>query len=201
MNKKIAVLASGSGSNFQALINHFEAHPNVEISLLIASKAGIGAIGRATRHGIPVRVLPSSKISPSAYEIGLLNCLEHSKADLVVCAGFLSLIPEVVIQQYRNRIINIHPSLLPKYGGKGFYGLKVHQAVIEAQEKESGCTVHMVDERYDEGSIIAQRVVAVKESDTPESLAARILEEEHILLPSVAEHLLFSPEDSNNQNF
>lgn len=187
---RIAVLASGSGSNFQALIDRFKSHPQIKIALLIASKQPIGAIARATQNGIPVQVLPSAKESPGAYEMMLQKCLTEARIDLVVLAGFLSLIPAVITKNYPKRIINIHPALLPDFGGKGFYGLNVHKAVIAAKRKESGCTVHFVSEEYDKGDIIAQRKVPVLAKDTPEELAKRILAEEHQLLGEVVEQIL-----------
>lgn len=192
MQKRIAVLASGSGSNFQSLIDHFSNNSNNEIAIagLIASKAGIKAIERANNAAIPVCILPSFKEDPSSFEQLMLKQLSQWNVNLVVLAGFLSLIPLSVIHKWPNAIINIHPSLLPKFGGKGMFGMNVHKAVIEAKEQKSGCSVHFVTERYDEGAVIEQVEVDIQHGETPESLAKKILVEEHKLLPKVVERIL-----------
>lgn len=125
--------------------------------------------------------------------------LSRFNADLIVLAGYLLKIPEQIIREYRKRIINIHPSLLPKYGGKGFYGKRVHRAVLKSGDSETGCTVHYVSEEYDEGPIIAQTRVPVRESDDPDTLAARVLEQEHKLLPAVIATLVKQMNDNSNQ--
>lgn len=191
MVKKIVVLASGSGSNFQALIDRFSTPESIiKIVGLIASKASIKAIHRADNAAIPTFILPSIRENKVNFEEQMLNQLISWKPDLIVLAGFLSLIPPKVIQRWPNAIINIHPALLPKFGGKGMYGMNVHEAVIQAKEKVSGCTVHYVTEFYDEGAIIAQKEVAVLPNDTVSDLAAKILVEEHKLLPKVVERIL-----------
>lgn len=185
--KRIVVFASGSGTNFQAVIDAVESgNIQAEIAGLIASKQNIKSIERAQKYDIPVRVIPKKQFeSEEAFADELLTVLNDWETDLIVLAGYMQKIPQSVIRAYRRRMINIHPSLLPKYGGKGFYGERVHRAVIENEEEQSGCTVHYVTEEYDQGPIIDQRTVEVKEDDTPESLAARILKHEHKLLPSV----------------
>lgn len=189
--KKIVVLASGSGSNFQAIIDAVNRGDiKARIAGLIASKPQIGAVKRARDHNIPVAVLENP--SDQDYTENLMAQLTHWNPDLIVLAGYLRKIPTEVVEAYPNQIINIHPSLLPKYGGKGFYGEHVHRAVLEAGESESGCTVHFVNELYDKGDIIRQVKVPVRDSDTPETLAKRILAEEHKLLPSVISELLTS---------
>lgn len=191
MQKRIAVLASGSGSNFQALIDAFsQPSRGIILSGLIASKAGIKAIERAEKAKIPTLILPSYNENKASFEQNMLVQLTEWKVDLVVLAGFLSLIPISVINKWPNAIINIHPSLLPKFGGKGMYGLNVHQAVIEANESISGCCVHYVSEKYDEGDVIDQAIVDVIKDDTAQTLANRILIEEHKLLPKVVERIL-----------
>jgi len=187
--KNIVVFASGSGTNFQAIIDSVrDGKINASISGLIASKTGIGAIGRAENSGIPYHVLPSE--NQNDFEDQLLAKLTEWQPDLIVLAGFLKKIPTSIIDRYKDRIINIHPSLLPKFGGKGFYGMNVHRAVIEAGEKQSGCTVHYVNEQYDRGDIICQKMVPVTEDDTPETLAKKVLIEEHKLLPEVITKLI-----------
>ena len=182
--KKIAVFASGSGSDFQSIIDANERDPFCEIALLIASRPGIGAIARAEKHGIEA-VVRSKKEYPSVEEMfeDIVGLLRARGVDYVVLAGYLSMIPENFVRAFPDRIINIHPSLIPSFCGKGNYGLNVHRAAIEYGVKISGLTVHFVDEQYDTGAIILQRAVEVKDGDTPESLQARILEEEHKALP------------------
>ncbi|MEX0771356.1 MAG: phosphoribosylglycinamide formyltransferase [Balneolaceae bacterium] len=188
----IVVFASGSGSNFQAIIDAIENETlDAQIAGLISSKKQIQAIQRAKKSGIPVRVInPSDYRNPEEFGIALLRQLHLWNPFLIVLAGYTVKVPDQVISEYRNQIINIHPSLLPKFGGRGYFGKKVHKAVLEAGEKISGCSVHFVDENYDEGPIIAQRQVPVLEEDTPDSLAERILDEEHKLLPEVIARLL-----------
>ena len=182
--KKIAVFASGSGSDFQSIIDANERDPFCEIALLIASRPGIGAIARAEKHGIEA-VVRSKKEYPSVEEMfeDIVGLLRARGVDYVVLAGYLSMIPENFVRAFPDRIINIHPSLIPSFCGKGNYGLNVHRAAIEYGVKISGLTVHFVDEHYDSGAIILQRAVEVRDDDTPESLQARILEEEHKALP------------------
>ena len=182
--KRIAVFASGSGSDFQSIIDANEREPFCEISLLVASKAGIGAVDRAEKHGI-AHIVCSKKDFSSAEEMGerlIAECRARG-IDYIVLAGYLSMVPENLIRAYPDAIINIHPSLIPAFCGKGFYGLNVHRAAVGYGVKISGLTVHFVDEQYDSGAIILQRAVPVADDDTPESLQARILEEEHRALP------------------
>ncbi|MCH8567091.1 MAG: phosphoribosylglycinamide formyltransferase [Balneolales bacterium] len=192
MIAKIVVAASGSGSNFQSLIDAIdEKRLHAEISGLIASKPGIGAISRAISAGIPYDIVPTTaRRSSELLASELLSILKIRGANFLVLAGFLLKIPDSVIKAYPNQIINIHPSLLPKFGGKGYYGLNVHRAVIEGGETESGCTVHLVNEHYDEGRILAQKKISVLKGDLPETLAARILKEEHKLYPAAVQQYI-----------
>lgn len=182
--KRIAVFASGGGTDFQSVIDANEREKFCEICFLIASKDGIGAIDRAKKHGIETAVF-STKDYPDLENLysRLANLLTEHGVDYIVLAGWLKIIPESFIREFADRIINIHPSLIPAFCGAGYYGLKVHTAVINYGAKISGCTVHFVNGIPDGGAIIAQCAVEVKERDTPESLQARILEEEHKLLP------------------
>lgn len=182
--KKIAVFASGGGTDFQSVIDANESEKFCEIALLIASKDGIGAIDRAKRHGIPAHVF-AKKDYPDLEKLyeELTYLLNLNGVDYIVLAGWLKIIPESFIKTFKDRIINIHPSLIPAFCGAGYYGLKVHQAVIDYGAKISGCTVHFVNEVPDGGAIIAQRAVVVKTDDTAETLQQRILKEEHELLP------------------
>lgn len=187
--KNIVVFASGSGSNFQSIIDACERGDiPANITGLLTNKSNIKALDRATRHNIPSRILkPSDFSSYREYESALLNQLSIWQPDLIALAGYLQKVPDSVVQAYPNRILNIHPSLLPKFGGKGYYGMNVHRAVIDTGETESGCTVHLVNEAYDEGEILGQVVVDVYTDDTPETLAARVLKEEHRLYPLIIE--------------
>ena len=184
-NKKtrIAVFISGSGSNLQSIIDNIEnGNLNCEISYVVADRECFG-LERAEKHGIKSIMLDKklfgNKLSDEISEI-LENDIE--KTDYVVLAGYLSILSENFINKWNRKIINIHPSLLPKFGGKGMYGMNVHRAVIEAKETESGCTIHFVDTGVDTGEIILQIKVPVLSDDTPEILQKRVLEKEHILL-------------------
>jgi formyltetrahydrofolate-dependent phosphoribosylglycinamide formyltransferase len=183
----IVVFASGSGTNFQAIIDAVEAGQiEGRISGLITNKTDIQALERAKNNEIDYTILSPSQFSnPKEYVTRLLQQLESWNTDLIVLAGYMIKVPSEVIKQYKERIINIHPSLLPKYGGKGFFGMRVHEAVINNNESKSGCTVHFVTEKYDDGPVIAQQEVPVKKSDDASSLAKRVLKEEHKLLPKV----------------
>lgn len=184
MKKRIAVFASGGGTDFQSIIDANKKENFCDICLLIASKDGIGAIARAHANGIQSEVF-SKKDYPDLQTLysKLTYLLKMHRIDYIVLAGWLKIIPESFISEFRDRIINIHPSLIPAFCGAGFYGLKVHEAVIEYGAKISGCTVHFVNKVPDGGEIIAQTAVTVSEDDTAESLQAKILAEEHKLLP------------------
>lgn len=182
--KRIAVFASGGGTDFQSVIDANEREHFCEIALLVASKDGIGAIERARNHGISTAVF-AKKDFPDLETLysELTYVLNMNMVDYIVLAGWLKIIPESFIKTFEDRIINIHPSLIPAFCGAGYYGLKVHAAALEYGAKVSGCTVHFVNEIPDGGAIIAQTAVNVEDGDTPETLQARILEEEHKLLP------------------
>lgn len=182
--KRIAVFASGGGTDFQSVINANERDNFCEISVLIASKSGIGAIERAKKHGIRAEVFAKADYPDlETLYSALTELLKELSIDYIVLAGWLKIIPESFIKNFEDRIINIHPSLIPSFCGGGFYGLRVHKAVLDYGAKISGCTVHFVNEVPDGGAIIAQRAVEVADGDTPETLQSRILEEEHKLLP------------------
>ncbi len=182
--KRIAVFASGGGTDFQSVIDANEKEKFCEISYLIASKSGIGAIERARKHGISVGVFAKNDY-PDTQDMynELTYLLNMNRVDYIVLAGWLKIIPESFIKAFENRIINIHPSLIPAFCGAGYYGLKVHQAAIDYGVKVSGCTVHFVNEVPDGGEIIAQTAVEINDNDTAKSLQAKILEKEHELLP------------------
>lgn len=189
--KKIAVFASGSGSDFQSIIDSNEKEKFCEISLLVASKENIYAIERAKKHNIEA-IVKNKKDFSSSEEMfeSIIAELKKRKIDYVVLAGYLCRISENFVKAFPDRIINIHPSLIPSFCGKGYYGLNVHKAAIEYGVKVSGCTVHFVDERYDSGAILLQRVVPVLDDDTPEDLQARVLQEEHKILPEAVKLLV-----------
>lgn len=184
MKPRIAVFASGGGTDFQSIIDANEKEYFCEIAYLIASKDGIGAIERAKKHGIKTAVF-SKKEYPNNEELysDLTYLLKSNQISYVVLAGWLKIIPESFIKTFEDRIINIHPSLIPAFCGEGMYGLNVHKAVLEYGAKVSGCTVHFVNEVPDGGAIIAQTAVAVEQNDTADRLQLRILEKEHVLLP------------------
>ena len=184
-NLRLAIFSSHSGSNFQSIIDAIkEGRLDAEIACLITNNSNAYCIERAKANNIPYRHI-SSVTHPiqSDYEKALLDTLIEFKVNLIVLAGYMKMIPSSIIQAYKNRILNIHPALLPKFGGKGMYGINVHKAVLEAGEKFSGATVHIVDEIYDHGRILNQMQVEVMPNDTPESLAQRVLEVEHQLYP------------------
>lgn len=177
---RVAVLASGGGSNLQALLDACDARAPARVVLVAGDKAAARALERARLAGVPTAVI---RDPASAAEI--LERLHAAGADLVVLAGYLKLVPAEVVRVYAGRIVNIHPALLPAFGGPGMYGVRVHQAVLAAGATMSGATVHHVIEEYDRGPIIAQWPVPVRPGDTPELLAARVLQVEHRLLPAV----------------
>jgi phosphoribosylglycinamide formyltransferase-1 len=192
---RVAVLASGGGSNLQALIDRFNADPAApaRVELVVGSRAGIGALERAERAGIHAVALEARALGPEAFGQALADALEAHRIDLIVLAGWLQLVPAEVVRGFHGRMINVHPALLPAFGGHGMYGMRVHRAVIESGARVSGATVHFVDEKYDEGAIIAQWPVPVLPDDTPESLAARVLAVEHRILPLAVEALARGP--------
>ena len=185
MPSRLAVLASGRGSNLQAIIDHFDnlARERVAKVVLVASnRADSPALLRAATASID-----TAGFNPNDDGSELLALLQKFRIDLVVLAGYLKRIPPIVIAEYAGRIINIHPALLPAFGGEGMYGARVHEAVIASGATETGVTVHLVDDEYDRGPILAQWRVRVDKSDTAESLAARVLNVEHVVYPRVVE--------------
>ena len=189
--KKVAVLVSGGGTNLQAIIDAKAKGiiKNAEISLVISNKASAFALERAKKAGIEARCIsPSMFDTRELFNKALIKALDEAEIDLVVLAGFLVIIPEEMVAKYRNRIINIHPSLIPSFCGTGYYGLKVHEKALERGVKLTGATVHFVDEGTDSGPIISQKAVEVKDDDTAESLQLRVMEEaEWKILPEAIE--------------
>jgi phosphoribosylglycinamide formyltransferase 1 len=180
MTLRIAVAISGRGSNLQALLRALQPGAPAEVVLVLTDRPQAPGLSHARSRNIPAVVLQDP-----ADAIAWLEPLQDHEVDLVVLAGYLRLVPAPVVASYRGRIINTHPALLPAFGGKGMYGERVHQAVLASGDKETGVTIHLVDEVYDRGEVLAQRRVPVLPGDTPERLAERVLEAEHQLLPAV----------------
>lgn len=182
---RLAVFASGGGSNFGAILKAIDAGTlNAELVLLITDRSDIGAIDKADERDIPVAVLrPRDFADDDAFAEAMLNVLTANRATFIALAGYLKKIPTSVVAAYKHRILNIHPALLPSFGGKGMYGSRIHEAVLELGCRVTGVTVHLVDSDYDTGPIVLQEPVAVRQDDTPKSLAARVLQFEHRLYP------------------
>lgn len=180
MTMRVAVAVSGRGSNLEALLRALTGRAPARVVLVLSNRPEAGALALARRHAVPAEVLPDP-----ADGADWLARLEHHRVDLLVLAGYLKLVPPAVIARYRHRIVNVHPALLPAFGGRGMYGRHVHEAVLASGARESGATVHLVDEEYDRGAVLARGRVPVLPADTPESLASRVLEVEHRLLPAV----------------
>lgn len=189
---RVAVFISGGGSNLQALIDAVKAGIlRAEIALVVSSRRTAGGLQRAEREEIDNIVFKSKQYeSDELAGAFLLEQLHKRSIDYIALAGFMSLLPLVVVKEYTGRIINVHPALLPKYGGKGMFGHYVHEAVLKAGDKQSGVTVHLVDEIYDNGRILEQVTVPVESEDTAETLAARILKQEHRFYPRVLQKLI-----------
>ena len=180
MTMRVAVAVSGRGSNLDALLQALGPDAPARVVLVLSNRADAGALDVAEFYGVAAEVLDDAA-DGSEWILRLERC----RADLIVLAGYVKLVPAPVIARYRDRIVNIHPALLPLHGGKGMYGRRVHAAVLAAGDRESGATVHLVDEAYDRGAILAQGRVPVLPGDSPDVLAARVLEVEHRLLPAV----------------
>jgi phosphoribosylglycinamide formyltransferase-1 len=187
MMSRIAVLVSGRGSNLQALHAYLERAGGAQVVLVVSDRASSGALACARDRGVTAATLDSQGDDANA----ILELLDAARTDLVVLAGYLRLVPPEVVRAYRGRMVNVHPALLPAFGGPGMYGARVHRAVLDAGVRVSGPTVHFVDEVYDRGAVIAQWPVPVFSDDTDAALAARVLRAEHLLLPRVV-HLVAS---------
>lgn len=183
----IAIFASGAGSNAKKIIEHFKNHTSVKIALIVSNKADAGVLQIAKEFQIPSLIIEKERFFRGDV---YLNELKAAQINFIVLAGFLWKVPSALIAAYPNKIINIHPALLPKYGGKGMYGHFVHEAVIDSKEKESGITIHYVDDKYDHGNIIFQTTCPVLPNDTPDDLANRIHVLEHEHYPKIVEKCL-----------
>jgi phosphoribosylglycinamide formyltransferase 1 len=185
--KKIAVFASGSGTNAQAIAEYFNKNSEVKVDCILTNNSNAYVLERAKKLFIPSIIFTREELFNT---LNIVNLLKERHIDLIVLAGFLWLIPKQIIEAFPNRIINIHPALLPKYGGKGMFGMHVHQSVINNKESESGISIHFVNEKYDEGNIIFQAKCKVDPSETTESLAEKIHELEHIHFPRVIHEVI-----------
>jgi phosphoribosylglycinamide formyltransferase 1 len=189
VTQRLAVFASGGGSNLQALIDSFAENAPVRVVLVVSDRPAAGALERAQTAGIATRVIPVVDRATADVADDTLRALEEKRVDMVALAGYVRLVPPEVVARYRGRMVNVHPALLPAFGGKGMYGMRVHRAVLDAGCRVTGPTVHLVDEDYDRGRIVAQWPVPILDDDTPESLAARVLRVEHVLYPLAIELL------------
>ncbi len=187
MGKNIAIFASGSGSNAENIVRYFKENDSIKVSLIVSNKSDAYVLERAAQLGVPVRVFTKPQWVTGEE---VLACMSEFRIDFIVLAGFLLRVPETLLHAYSEKIINIHPALLPKFGGKGMYGDRVHEAVVEAGETESGITIHYIDEHYDEGSIIFQTTCPVLPQDTPDDVAEKVhaLEYEHF--PKIIEFVI-----------
>jgi phosphoribosylglycinamide formyltransferase-1 len=194
MQHNLAIFASGTGSNAKKIVEHFKHNPNISVSLIVSNKADAPVLDMARANGIPVLVIDR----PFFYHTeDILKIFNNFSIDFVVLAGFLWLVPSYLVRAFENRMVNVHPALLPKYGGKGMYGMKVHEAVKAAGETETGITIHYVNERYDEGDAIFQAKCQLTPDDTPEDIAQKIHALEHRHFPQVIEKLLENHETMN----
>jgi phosphoribosylglycinamide formyltransferase-1 len=184
--KKIVIFASGSGTNAENIIKHFKLGDTGTVVAVFTNNPSAKVIERAKNFQVPTEIFTKTELSESK----ILQKLDSLQPDLIVLAGFLLKMPELLIEKYSNKIINVHPALLPKYGGKGMYGIHVHKAVVENKEKETGITIHYVNENYDEGNIIFQKEVLLSGTETPDEVAAKIHELEQLHFPEVIEEIL-----------
>ncbi len=188
--KRIAIFASGTGSNALKIIEHFKAHSSIEVALVVSNKDTAGVLEIAKAHQIPTLLLEKNIFRKSTQ---LLNDFKVYQIDFIALAGFLWLIPAYLVKAFPNKIVNIHPALLPRYGGKGMYGHYVHEAVFAAKEQQSGMTIHYVNEQYDEGNIIFQASCTLTPNDNPTIIAQKVLQLEHKHYAKVIENLLITP--------
>ena len=190
--KRIAIFASGTGSNAQKILSHFKTSNKIEVALIVSNKSNAGVLNFAKEYSVPTLIIDREKFLKGD---GYVPELQAAKIDWIILAGFLWKIPVSLLNHWEKRIINIHPALLPKYGGKGMYGEAVHRAVLAANEKESGITIHYVDEQYDHGATIFQATCPVLSTDLVENLAEKIHALEHLHYPVVIEKEILSQAD------
>lgn len=185
--KKIAVFASGTGSNLASIIQYFKGHPHIAVSLVVSNKADSGAIQKANDNHIATLVLNAQQVADGAY---IVQVLQNHHIDFIVLAGYLKMIPAALTENYDGRMLNVHPALLPKYGGKGMYGRHVHQAVALNSETETGITIHFVNAHYDEGEIVLQQKVAIAPGDDAEAIENKVRRLELEWFPKTIESVI-----------
>ena len=184
---RLAIFGSGGGSNAQAIIDYFSSHEDVDVSLIVSNRKKAFILDRASIENIPAAYISKDSFNTNQ---GVIKILEEYEIDFIILAGFLLLVPPYLVEKFPNKILNIHPALLPKYGGKGMYGMNVHRAVYEAKDDKSGITIHYVNEHYDEGNIIAQFKVALEVEDQAEVIAKKVLALEHKHYPQIIEKVI-----------
>ncbi|GAA4850044.1 phosphoribosylglycinamide formyltransferase [Algivirga pacifica] len=182
----IAILASGTGSNALKIMEHFEGREDINF-IVISNRKHAAVLDKAKAKNVPAYHFSRTAFNETNE---VLDCLQEFQADFIILAGFLLLVPEAILETYENKVINIHPALLPKFGGKGMFGMNVHQAVVEAKEKVSGITIHYCNKEYDEGQVILQATCNLDVEDTPEVVAKKVLTLEHFYFPRVIEQLV-----------
>ena len=185
--KRIVIFASGSGSNAENIIKYFQKNKLAKVTLVLSNKSAANVLVRAKKLSVPSKTFNKSELINSDR---IVNILRNESPDLIVLAGFLLKFPKTILKDFPNKVINIHPALLPKYGGKGMYGMLVHESVVKNKESETGITIHYVNENYDDGAIIFQKSFQLSENDTSESVAHKIHELEYEFLPKVIEEIL-----------
>lgn len=185
--QRIAIFASGNGTNAERIIKHFKGHPSIEVSLVLSNKLTAKVLEKAKLLGVEIRVFSRDEFYNSEV---VLEELKSNEVDLVVLAGFMWLVPEYLVKAYSDKMINVHPALLPKFGGKGMYGMNVHRAVKEAGETETGISIHLVNEEFDKGRILFQARCEVYENDAPEDIATKVHQLEYANFPVQIEQYL-----------
>jgi len=188
MSVRIAVFASGSGSNAENIAHYFENHPEIDVTLILANRKDAFVLERARKLGIPAMVFNREQFNTDE----VLGILKEARIDFIVLAGFLWLVPINILEAFSDRILNIHPALLPKYGGKGMYGDRVHKAVKEAGDTETGITIHLVNDHYDEGQVVFQARCEIDPGDTPETIAQKVHELEYKYFPKIIEDVILN---------
>lgn len=187
---RVAIFASGSGTNAEEIFKYFQHHPEVEIVLLLSNNPEAYALVRAQKYGVKTHVFNRAQFKDPGEEV--LTWLDEKKVTHIVLAGFLWLIPEYLIKTFSERIVNIHPALLPEFGGKGMYGMRVHEAVKLSNRTKTGITIHLVNEKYDDGKVLAQETCEVTEKDSPDDIAKKVHQLEYVHYPRVIEQWIMS---------
>ncbi|MBT0607051.1 phosphoribosylglycinamide formyltransferase [Aequorivita echinoideorum] len=194
MTKRIVIFASGSGTNAQNIIEYFNKNGKAEVKMVLSNKKEAGVLQRARNFNVNAISFTKEELYASEK---ILDILKEINPHLIVLAGFLLKFPDTILNEFPNKVINIHPALLPKYGGKGMYGSFVHEAIHKNEELETGITIHYVNENYDEGAVIFQKTISISSDDTPQTIAQKVHKLEYENFPKVIENLLFSEEKNN----